>query len=487
MPSTFPTPVPLTTATLPNTDFRRETALPFLSSLNAASVDLVLTDPPYLISRKSGFSHVVKGEKRLGVSMDFGDWDTEAAFDMNDLAEAVGEMARVLRPGGTAIVFFDLWKMQSLMEILTKAGFHKLRMIEWVKTNPVPLNSQVAYLSNAREMAICAEKKGGGGIFDSSYDDGMYFQPICSDCGRFHKTQKPVSLMRQLIAKHSRPGDLVVDPFSGSGTTGVAALIEGRRFAGCEPDPKFFPPARDRILQSGQMRVETLTEIREKDARNMRSYAERKIRSLTPAASAPVPPAVASAPVKSSRKAAKSAVNPVLAAAGAGMPIRAVRAGRPVDRWRTRRDRARQGEVEEDGVADPAPSLDATGAPVEAHRNDGKRRTRLLPPSGDGHARQGRHPNAGARVEARGPAPRRRALPLASLRGARFRDPHSEDMSRAEGRRERRSRLRLISMKRVARPRPRWSDSTEAQERRHHCGAHRKVRPSPRIPAVARR
>ena len=486
MPSTFPTPVPLTTATLPNTDFRRETALPFLSSLNAASVDLVLTDPPYLISRKSGFSHVVKGEKRLGVSMDFGDWDTEAAFDMNDLAEAVGEMARVLRPGGTAIVFFDLWKMQSLMEILTKAGFHKLRMIEWVKTNPVPLNSQVAYLSNAREMAICAEKKGGGGIFDSSYDDGMYFQPICSDCGRFHKTQKPVSLMRQLIAKHSRPGDLVVDPFSGSGTTGVAALIEGRRFAGCEPDPKFFPRARDRILQSGQMRAETLTEVREKDARNMRSYAERKIRSLTPAASAPQQPPVASAPVKSSRKAARSAVNPVLAAAGAGVPIGAVppavlsSGGEPAALEPGKKKSKK-------GLAYPAPSLDAPSAPVDAHQNDGKGRTRLLPPSGDGHARQGRHPNAGARVEARGPAPRRRALPLASLRGARFRDPHWEDMSRAEGRRERRSRLRLISMKRVARPRPRGSDSTEAQERRQHCGAHRKVRPSPRIPAVARR
>ena len=105
MSFTPPTPLPLTSLA---TDFRREKALPFLASLPAASVDLVLTDPPYLISRESGFAHVVNGEKRLGISTHFGAWDTEAAFDMRDLANAVREMARVLRPGGTAIVFFDL-------------------------------------------------------------------------------------------------------------------------------------------------------------------------------------------------------------------------------------------------------------------------------------------------------------------------------------------------------------------------------------------
>ena len=159
MSFTPPTPLPLTSLA---TDFRREKALPFLASLPAASADLVLTDPPYLISRESGFAHVVNGEKRLGVSTHFGAWDTEAAFDMSDLANAVREMARVLRPGGTAIVFFDLWKLESLAKILTEAGFGKLRMIDWIKSNPVPINSKVAYLSNAREVAICAVKGGGG-------------------------------------------------------------------------------------------------------------------------------------------------------------------------------------------------------------------------------------------------------------------------------------------------------------------------------------
>lgn len=174
-------------------DFRQQTALPFLRSLATSSVDLVLTDPPYLISRESGFSCVVNGEARLGISTHFGAWDTAAEFGLDDLADAVAEMGRVLRPGGTAIVFFDHWKLESLGRMLTAAGFRKLRMITWIKTNPVPLNSQVAYLSNAREMAVCAVK-GSGGTFESAYDDGLYFEPICRDEGRFHPTQKPLSL-----------------------------------------------------------------------------------------------------------------------------------------------------------------------------------------------------------------------------------------------------------------------------------------------------
>ena len=71
--------------------FRQSTALPFLQSLPSGSVDLVLTDPPYLISRESGFANVVKGETRLGVRTHFGEWDTEDAFTMADLAAVVAE------------------------------------------------------------------------------------------------------------------------------------------------------------------------------------------------------------------------------------------------------------------------------------------------------------------------------------------------------------------------------------------------------------
>lgn len=233
---------------LPQPVFRQSTALPFLQSLPAGSVDLVLTDPPYLISRESGFANVVNGETRLRVRTHFGAWDTESAFTMADLAAAVAESYRVLRKGGTAIFFFDVWKITALREMLERAGFKTIRLIQWVKSNPVPLNSKRCTLSNAIEIALVAVK-GGNGTFNSEYDNGLFFAPICRDKGRFHPTQKPLEIMATLIGKHSNPGDLVVDPFAGSATTAVAALREGRRFAGCEPSPDFFPKALARIAE----------------------------------------------------------------------------------------------------------------------------------------------------------------------------------------------------------------------------------------------
>ncbi len=223
-------------------DFCQSKAVPFLRTLPANSVDLVLTDPPYLISRESGFANVVNGESRFAVRTHYGNWDTEAEFSLADLAEAVMEAYRVLRKGGTAVFFFDLWKITLLREMLERARFKTIRLIQWVKTNPVPLNSKRCYLSNGIEFALVAIK-GWKGAFNSQYDNGVLSAPICRDEGRFHPTQKPLDIMATLIRKHSRPGDLVVDPFAGSGTTGVAALREGRRFAGCEPDRDFFPRA----------------------------------------------------------------------------------------------------------------------------------------------------------------------------------------------------------------------------------------------------
>lgn len=153
---------------------------------------------------------------------------------MDDLAAVVAESYRVLRRGGTTIFFFDLWKITPLREMLDQAGFKSIRLIHWVKTNPVPLNSKRCTLSNAIEIALVAVK-GSKGTFNSEYDNGILSAPICRDKGRFHPTQKPLEIMATLIRKHSNPGDLVVDPFAGSATTGVAALSEGRRFAGCEP------------------------------------------------------------------------------------------------------------------------------------------------------------------------------------------------------------------------------------------------------------
>ena len=220
----------------------------FLQSLDKNSVDLVLTDPPYAVSRKTGFSSVKNGVHRFAVSMDFGEWDHRQI----DLAAFADAAYRVLKRGGTVIVWYDLWKISHVYDALVDAGFKMLRLIVWNKTNPVPLNSKSIYLSNSREMAVVGVK-GGSPTFNSAYDSGNYSYPIPRHGGkRIHPTQKPLDLFRELIRKHSNPGDLVIDPFLGSGTTAVAALQEGRTFAGCDIDENYAQASKARMRQEAE-------------------------------------------------------------------------------------------------------------------------------------------------------------------------------------------------------------------------------------------
>ena len=216
----------------------------FLASTDADSIDLVLTDPPYTISRKTGFTSVVNGVHRFAVSMDFGAWDA-VQIDLDVMAAA---FYRVLRRGGTAIVWYDLWKIGELKSAMEGAGFKMLRQIIWQKTNPVPLNMKATYLSNSREIALVGVK-GGKPTFNSEYDIGVYSHPIPRHNGhRVHPTQKPLRLFIELIEKHSNPGDLVLDPFLGGGTTAVAAQSTLRHFAGCDIDPKYAQVSRQRLI-----------------------------------------------------------------------------------------------------------------------------------------------------------------------------------------------------------------------------------------------
>ena len=211
--------------------------------VRTGSVDLFLTDPPYVISRKTGFHQVKNGVDRFSVSMDFGTWDRKPV-DLGFLCEG---MYKALRKGGTAIVFYDLWKISDLANEMRQVGFNMLRLIIWQKTNPVPLNQSCTYLSNSREIAVVGVK-GNKPTFHGKYDCGVYEMPIPRHEGkRIHPTQKPLRLFEQLIEKHSHAGDLVVDCFLGSGTAAIAAMETGRNFAGCEVAPHYFEKAKERI------------------------------------------------------------------------------------------------------------------------------------------------------------------------------------------------------------------------------------------------
>jgi site-specific DNA-methyltransferase (adenine-specific) len=120
-----------------------------------------------------------------------------------------------------------------------KNGFKQIRFIEWIKTNPIPLNQSVNYLTNCREIALLGVK-GGKPTFNSKYDKGIYDFPIQNGKNRFHPTQKSIPLFEELIKKHSNEGDLIVDPFLGGGTTAIACKNTNRNFSGCEIDKSYF-------------------------------------------------------------------------------------------------------------------------------------------------------------------------------------------------------------------------------------------------------
>lgn len=225
--------------------FNNQSCFELLASLENKTIDLVLIDPPYDISRPTNFQsgeETGKDTDRFRISMDFGEWDK----NFTGLEIVIRECFRVLKDGGTMICFYDLWKIETLKSYLEAAGFVQIRFIEWIKTNPVPINSKINYLTNSREVAVLGVKKSKP-TFHSEYDNGIYRYPICQDKDRFHPTQKPLALIADLINKHSNEGEIVLDCFAGSCTTGVAAVLNNRQFIGCELDTEYYKKAVQRL------------------------------------------------------------------------------------------------------------------------------------------------------------------------------------------------------------------------------------------------
>lgn len=224
--------------------------LGFMKDIPDGSVDLILTDPPYIISKKSNFAvggswndATDKRCRKTPPKTDFGEWDKTAL----DLDTIINLFYKKLKNGGTAIIFYDMWKIQELKETAESNHFKQFRLGRWEKSNPVPVNSKINYLSNGCEYFLSAVK-GSNPTFHSEYDKGIYLMPICSGKERTpHPNQKPLKLMELLVLKHSNKNDVVLDAFMGSGTTGVACVNTNRNFIGIELDEQYFNIAKDRI------------------------------------------------------------------------------------------------------------------------------------------------------------------------------------------------------------------------------------------------
>ncbi len=254
--------------------------LEYLKTIKNESIDLILTDPPYIISKETGmnihYNSVKHNEennikfvktlkewleyktenglldddkkenymkygtiygKKYCVKTDYGTWDSE--FTMEILDKFISEYYKKLRNGGTLIIFFDLWKISYLKELMESHNFKQIRFIEWIKSNPQPINSKVNYLTNCREIALLGVK-GSNPTFNSKYDKGIYTYPLQGGKNRIHPTQKSISLFTDLIIKHSNENDTVLDTFLGGGTTAIACKHTNRNFKGCEISSEYY-------------------------------------------------------------------------------------------------------------------------------------------------------------------------------------------------------------------------------------------------------
>ena len=202
-------------------------------------VNAIITDPPYIISKKNNF-HTM-GRKGI----DFGEWDKEV-----DLFSWLERIPRLLDRNGSVIIFNDWKNIGYIARYCEFLGLEVKDFLRWEKTNPMPRNRNRRYITDY-ECAVWLVKKGAKWTFnrlDEKYQRPKFVHSIVLGREKTgHPTQKPISLMTEIIKIHTNENELVLDCFSGSCSTGVACINTNRRFIGIELDKNYFNIAKERM------------------------------------------------------------------------------------------------------------------------------------------------------------------------------------------------------------------------------------------------
>src|SRR5437016_633029 len=233
-----------------------------MSKLPAGSVDLVFADPPYNLQLKGD----LKRPDESHVDAVNNDWDKFSSFAAYDDFTRAWLLAcrRVMKPSATLWVIGSYHNIFRIGAILQDLGFWVLNDIIWRKTNPMP-NFRGRRFTNAHETLLwCATSREARYTFNyeamKALNDELQMRsdwliPLCGgperlrggDGKKAHPTQKPQALLHRVLLASTRPGEVVLDPFFGTGTTGAVAKRLGRRFIGIERDPGYVAIARRRI------------------------------------------------------------------------------------------------------------------------------------------------------------------------------------------------------------------------------------------------
>lgn len=221
--------------------------LDYLHQIPDDSIDLILTDPPYNIAQYSTGNINLPG--RSALNNDLGDWDLAPI----DPVEFVDDFKRILKPDGNIFVFTSYNLIGKWHEAFD-SEFDTFQFFVWHKTNPAPKIFKNGFL-NSCEMIACMWNKGHKWNFTKQNEMHNFFEsPICMQPERLkepkHPAQKPVRLLEHIIKIASNEGDVVLDPFMGVGSTGVAALNNKRKFIGCEIEKEYFDATVERIANT---------------------------------------------------------------------------------------------------------------------------------------------------------------------------------------------------------------------------------------------
>ncbi|WP_121061432.1 site-specific DNA-methyltransferase [Chachezhania antarctica] len=233
-----------------------------MNRLPAGSVDLIFADPPYNLQLKADLHR--PDNSRVDAVDD--EWDRFASFETYDKFTRAWLAAarRVLKPNGAIWVIGSYHNIFRVGASLQDAGYWILNDVVWRKSNPMP-NFRGKRLTNAHETMIWASRdEGARYTFNyealKSLNEGIQMRsdwvlPLCTGHERLkdgngdkaHPTQKPESLLHRVLIGTTNPGDVVLDPFFGTGTTGAVAKMLGRDYIGIEREDKYIALAKKRI------------------------------------------------------------------------------------------------------------------------------------------------------------------------------------------------------------------------------------------------
>lgn len=222
-----------------------------MNGLEEQSIDCIITDPPYNLGL---FMHQRNTNlvKMRSNSFAYAGWDNmEYEEWAKNMRQFLVLCKKLLKPKGSLVIFMSIIKVESIVKLAQEIGFYYKTTGIWHKTNPMPRNMNLQFV-NSTECWIYFINGGTTGTFNNNkkvkhdYLESSVCPASEKKFGK-HPTQKPLKIMKELVELLSNPGDVVLDPFMGTGSTCVASALTGRKYVGIELCEEYYLISKKRL------------------------------------------------------------------------------------------------------------------------------------------------------------------------------------------------------------------------------------------------